>query len=207
MNVPAKNSTDLHVSAHKSVENTWTLPVKKHPTQDEVKKVFFYRRGALYKWRSPKVKAARLVKAPGKGYKDVYAFGTSFREHRLIWILHYGDIPPECEIDHINGNRADNRIENLRLATRAQNQANAKLRKDNTSGYKGVSFHKKHGKWSANISVNGKVVWLGVYDTPEEAHGRYLQEAERLRGIYNPHSLTRSVRDGMATYRDGTEGW
>jgi hypothetical protein len=97
-------------------------------------------------------------------------------EHRVIWEMHYGPIPDGMHVDHENGDKADNRIGNLRLATRSQNKANEKLRKDNKSGFKGV-YRRENGKFRASISVNGKIKKLGNFDTAEEAHLAYCRAA------------------------------
>ncbi len=80
-------------------------------------------------------------------------------------------------IDHINGNSLDNRRENLRIATNAQNLHNRKSNSTNTSGYKGVYWHKPTKKWRAKISVMGKIHYLGQYNTPEEAYAVYCKAA------------------------------
>lgn len=85
-------------------------------------------------------------------------------------------------VDHINGNSLDNRRENLRLATKQQNGANAKLRRDNKAGLKGIYRHQN--RWTAMIGLNGKTIYLGCYDTAEEAHQAYCKKAEELFGEY-----------------------
>lgn len=85
---------------------------------------------------------------------------------------------PECQIDHINGDKRDNRIANLREATSRQNMANSKRRSDNTSGFKGVRKARSPGKWWAYIYVDGKGTYLGTYDSPELAHQAYMKAAK-----------------------------
>jgi hypothetical protein len=84
--------------------------------------------------------------------------------HRLIM-----NAPEGMEVDHINHNRFDNRRENLRLCTKSQNQWNGILRKDNTSGYRGVSYVKRDKVWQAYIRIFGKGLHLGTYKTKSEA--------------------------------------
>lgn len=101
--------------------------------------------------------------------------GTTARKHillhRVILERVLGRVLAENEVpDHINGNGLDNRRENLRVATKAQNHQNAQKRKDNTSGYKGVSLHKETGRYVAYINANSKRFYLGIFPTIEEAY-------------------------------------
>ena len=110
------------------------------------------------------------------GYRQIKIDGRTYKAHRLAW-LHAHGVWPDDEIDHVNGDRADNRIANLRKATWIENQWNARRRVDNTSGFKGVSWHKENTRWRADIRVNGKAMGLGYHDTPEEAHAAYVAAA------------------------------
>jgi hypothetical protein len=102
-----------------------------------------------------------------------------YHAHRLAWLYVYGEWPHR-DIDHINGDATDNRIINLRLATASQNAMNRRLRRDNTSGIKGVSWNKKSGQWLAHIGYGGKILHLGLYDTIEEAKVARLKAAKTL---------------------------
>lgn len=115
-----------------------------------------------------------------RGYRRVVVSGKSYRVHRIIWEMHHGPIPEKLVIDHINGNPSDNRIENLRLATHAENMRNMKMH--NTLGVKGVYRHKK--KYMSTIRTNGVSRYLGVYDTIEEAHAAYKIAAQELHGEF-----------------------
>lgn len=106
----------------------------------------------------------RLPVASGKG-NIVYM-------HRVIVGAKQGE-----QVDHINGDGLDNRRENLRLCTHTENVRNARVRKDNTSGYKGVCWHKRDKKWRAAIRINGKPMWLGYYISKEEAARAYDEAA------------------------------
>lgn len=119
------------------------------------------------------------------GYRRVSVDDSSWAEHRIIWLYVHGFWPPE-EIDHINGNRTDNRILNLRLANRSQNASNARKPITNSSGYKGVGLHKHHGRmrWRASICVNGKQRTLGHRDRPEDAYKLYCEAARKFKGEY-----------------------
>lgn len=97
------------------------------------------------------------------------AYGTAnYAAHRVAWAHYHGEWP-ERDIDHINGVPSDNRIGNLRLCTETQNLANAKLRKNNTSGVKGVYWDKKAKRWSAFITIDKRVTNLGRFETKELA--------------------------------------
>ena len=97
-----------------------------------------------------------------KGYKRVCFDGKQYRAHRVVWALHYGEIPLS-QIDHINGNRLDNRICNLRLASNQENSFNTKIKKNNTSGCTGVTWSQNAKKWMAQIVVNNKTIYLGIF--------------------------------------------
>ena len=88
--------------------------------------------------------------------------------HRLLM-----DAPAGSLVDHINGDTLDCRRENLRFATPRQSVGNIKIRKDNTSGYRGVTWHKRGGKWNARIHNDGRVVSLGLFDDVEDAARAY----------------------------------
>jgi hypothetical protein len=116
-------------------------------------------------------RAQRFVGRPcGKpnkvtGYVEIHAGGRLRYAHRLAWIHARGQIPEGAYIDHINGNRADNRLENLRIASHADNLRNCKLRVDNTSGVKGVSFDASRGQWVASVGRRH----IGRFPTIEQA--------------------------------------
>lgn len=92
--------------------------------------------------------------------------------------------PTGLDVDHINGNGLDNRRENLRLATHAQNQCNQKIRTDNSSGYKGVRWHSGDRRWRARITFQGREIWLGNFSTAELAHAAYCSAAQKLHGQF-----------------------
>ena len=129
------------------------------------KELFDYKDGALY-WkvnRNTGIKRIGLRAGSTNtiGYRQVLIDGKKYAEHRIIYAMHNDEIP--AQIDHINGNRADNRIENLRPANNQQNQHNSKLRSDNKSGIKGVTWHKASKKWAVNLRVNGVLKSFGLY--------------------------------------------
>lgn len=117
------------------------------------------------------------------GYRYIGIDNRDWRAHRIAWLLSTGALPPG-RLDHINGERADNRISNLRLASHSQNLSNRGRQKNNKSGFKGVSYIKADNLWDARISFGRKQYCLGHYRTPEEAHAAYVAAAVRLHGEF-----------------------
>ena len=115
------------------------------------------------------------------GYVYINVDGHRYRAHHLAWLFVHGVWP--SRIDHRNGVRSDNRIDNLREATASQNVWNMSAHKRNTSGFKGVS-KTTSGRWKAAIQANRVAHNLGTFDTPEEAHSAYCRAAEELHGEF-----------------------
>jgi hypothetical protein len=105
--------------------------------------------------------------------------------HRLIWIMHGND--PVPMLDHINGNQLDNRIENLRPANASENQRNQKLRKDSTSGIKGVSWHKESRKWVGQVWHQRKLYKAGSFHDKDECAAAVAQLRTSLHGEFARH--------------------
>lgn len=119
-----------------------------------------------------------------QGYINIHFAGRPRRAHRLAWLYMTGEWP--AMLDHVNGNRADNRFCNLRKATLFQNAQNSRGR-GAVSGLKGAHKAMRAGgriKWNSLIKVKGKSVYLGTFDTPEEAHAAYVAGARRLHGEF-----------------------
>lgn len=114
------------------------------------------------------------------GYIGIRVDYQRYLAHRLAWLHVYGEWPAS-EIDHINGDKTDNRICNLRLATRAENNANTRCRAK--SGFKGVVLT-KYG-YRAAITINNRFKYLGLFKTPEEAHEAYCCAAREAFGDYH----------------------
>lgn len=110
------------------------------------------------------------------GYIVIGIGGRTYYAHRLAWIYTTGAAPRQ--VDHRDGDRGNNRWLNLRPATNQQNVLNSKRAASNTSGFKGVSWHKGGSKWSAYIILDGRKKHLGLHDTPEAAHAAYLAAAK-----------------------------
>lgn len=136
-------------------------------TQAELKNLFDYVDGQLIaKTNNNKRKAGDALRSiTGKGYLGGRINGRTYRVHRLVFLYFHGFMPPQ--VDHIDGNRTNNRIENLREATSSQNNQNRKP--TGSSGIKGVVWHKQSKKWVASICVNRKSVHLGSFLSIEDA--------------------------------------
>lgn len=127
------------------------------------------------------------VRITSRGYDCFSVRGVRFSAHRAIWLLHFGKMPTG-QIDHINGNRTDNRIENLRDVTASQNRMNMVLRSDNKSGVVGV--HRRGSGWVATICARGNRQLLGQFRKFDEAvAARKL--AERQLGFSDRHGARR----------------
>jgi hypothetical protein len=104
------------------------------------------------------------------GYIRIYLANHSWKAHNLVWALFHDTPPNGFMIDHVNRIKNDNRIQNLRLATSAQNSFNSAVYCTNTSGYRGVHFHKASQKYLAYIYSNNKRIDIGRFDSALEAH-------------------------------------
>jgi hypothetical protein len=120
----------------------------------------------------------------GGGYRQIQIDGRVYPAHCLAWLYQTNEWP--AEIDHINGDRADNRWCNFRLATHSQNMGNQKARSDTTSWFKGVYWDKRRSKWRAVISINGKRISLGSFDAdkPYLAYAAYALAARKHFGDF-----------------------
>lgn len=119
-----------------------------------------------------------------KGYITICVDKTHFYAHRLAWFLHYGKWP--CRyVDHIDGDKTNNIITNLREATTSQNKANSPaIRVATKSKLKGVSWYASEGKWGARIGVNYNRIFLGLFSERKNAHAAYLRAAKKYFGEF-----------------------
>jgi hypothetical protein len=171
--------------------NSGVLTWKRRPLK------FFKDARACNTWNA--IYPGRVAGTLTRGYIRINVSLVFYDAHRLGWLIMYGEWPEE--IDHINGIRTDNRIENLRKATRAQNCQNLSIRKSNTSGFIGASWNKKKKKWSSSIMVNYKNKFLGYYETAQDAHRAYLAGKIKYH-TFNPIP-TRSQTWQEAEYQSG----
>lgn len=164
-------------------------------TQEELKKLMWYNPNTgVFRWLvhrnsrggkvRPGVEVGNFMTGAGlTRYKETAIDGERFLLHRLAFLYMTGELPP-AEVDHINGDGTDNRWVNLRLATSSQNKMNVRLKANNTSGYRGVIWHRKGKKWQASIKVHGKDHYLGLFSTPEEAHAVWMKAAKQRFGEF-----------------------
>jgi HNH endonuclease/AP2 domain len=117
------------------------------------------------------------------GYRVISINNRIYLAHRLAFLLMTGDYPKD-RVDHINGDRSDNRWANLRECSHAQNLANTGLWKSNSSGIKGVCWDKSRNKWQSKIKVNGKMLHLGRYDNKEDAARAVSEAYDKIYGEY-----------------------
>lgn len=150
-------------------------------TQAELKSQLHYDpETGVFTWsirKAIKTKVGSMAGNVKHGYVYIKINNRSYRAHRLAWLYVYG-VMPDRQIDHMNGLRDDNRLSNLRLVNNSENQQNIfKIKSNNTSGYRGVSFEKNESKYRAEIMVDGKSIFLGRYDNAEDA-GKAYQTAK-----------------------------
>lgn len=127
-----------------------------------------------------------------QGYIYIVIAKRKYGAHRLAWLYMTGAWPA-AQVDHRDGSKSNNRFDNLREATNAQNHQNISVSRSGTSGYLGVTFDKAKGRWQAQIKVEGRYKFLGRHDTPEQAFDAYCLAKAGL------HTFNPSVRCGRAT--------
>lgn len=155
--------------------------MKKVLTQGRLKELLFYDENIemfRYAKPRPRIKVGDIAGYLNQsGYRSVMLDGKHYLEHRLIWLYFYGEFPSglQNQIDHIDGNRTNNKLTNLRLCSNSQNQMNTCRQDNNTSGFRGVSYHKLTGKYQTRIKnpSTNKREYLGLYLTAEEASEVY----------------------------------
>jgi len=151
-------------------------------TQEEAREYFHYEDGELYRRkltnRSSKI-GEKVGSLFGTGYRRMSWRNKSVAHHRVVWIYHYGSVTGQ--IDHINRNKCDNRIENLRCVTASVNASNRGTSSSNSSGVVGVSFNTAQGKWKVSINTDSGRKYLGYYKDKNEAI-KVRKDAEIIHG-------------------------
>jgi len=153
-------------------------------TKEYLQSIFDYKDGKLF-WKVKKAQRLNIGDEAGcldKGYLTTGLNGKVYRNHRLIFLMHHGYLPKE--VDHKDNDQLNNRIENLRPATRSQNCSNKEIGTTNTSGVKGVSWSKHNNKWRAKCKINGKTIHLGYYTDLESAKEDMQKFREKLHGDF-----------------------
>ena len=154
---------------------------------DVLREIFEYRDTHLY-WRRRRQGTRDINKPAGcienSGYRRIHLNKKMYKAHRLIWAHQHGYYP-DGHIDHIDGNRSNNAIDNLRLATHSENLCNRGKTSNNSSGYKGVYKCRRSGKWIGKIMKDYKEHHLGRFDTAEKAHQAYEDAASKLHGQFH----------------------
>ena len=148
--------------------------------------IFYYQDGKLYwlKSGSGRILNKEVGHVTVKGYRTVKIKNKNYQVHRIIWEMFNNPIPDGFEIDHINRNRDDNKLENLRLCTRSQQISNTGLFKTNQTGFRGVSWREDTQKYRSLIYFNGKGIHLGYFKDIKEAGLAYNQKARELFGEF-----------------------
>jgi hypothetical protein len=150
-------------------------------TQDRLKKLLRYSpdEGIFYCRGGGLVRGAHN----GRGYRRIRIDRKRYLTHILAWLYEVGEMP-QRQIDHINGDKNDNRFQNLRLSTQAENIANKRRQSNNKSGFKGVCLDKRRGKYKAEIQKGTYKKFLGYFVDPSEAHEAYVAAAQIIHGEF-----------------------
>lgn len=156
-------------------------------TQDYLNTIFTYENGELY-WNVDKGNNAKAGKLAGciKRYRLIRLNNRLYGAHVLIWAMHFG--MPKTNIDHINMNELDNRIENLRLADKSQNGCNRPKQANNKSGFKNVSWYKRYKKWKVALRANKKDITIGYFEDLELAALVAQEARDKYHCQYARHS-------------------
>lgn len=170
--------------------------IRKLPERDELLRVLSYdHESGELRWRDRNDPGFNSASLSGKvaghlardGYVRLYMRGVSYTAHRVIWKMVTGDEPPQY-VDHIDGNKSNNKWDNLRLASHAENKQNSTTPKSNRSGVKGVCWIARRRKWQAVVSANGKSEWLGRFNSKDDAAAAVERARDKLHGEFACHA-------------------
>lgn len=159
-----------------------------HDAIDMLRKIFHYNSETgefRYKYSRGSASKGSLagIIDTADGYRVIRVLGRQYAAHRVAFALTYNRWPqPLC--DHINGDKLDNRIVNLREATHTDNLCNSRTPKSNKSGYKGVHWHKRDKRWRARVKLNRKEYVCGHFKTVEEAAQAVAKKRQELHGEF-----------------------
>jgi len=161
------------------------------PTQEEIHKYFIYiPETGVFLNRITRSNQAKEGHQSGcvdqTGYIYIYFKMTRLLAHRMAWMYMYG-IEPDGQIDHINGDRTDNRIANLRVSTAHQNARNRGLSKNSSTGFKNISWNAERGSWEVSIKMNGKKAFFKRFKILQEAQRAAISAREELHGEFANH--------------------
>ena len=151
----------------------WSFRDRKHFRSDE----------SFKSWNTRYANAVTFKSTDGRGYLRASIKDKDYKAHLVAWALYYGKWPL-CEVDHINGDKKDNSLNNLRSATSSQNKMNVHPRNGCSSQYKGVCWNVKRKKWESRIAFNGKTLHLGYFVDEIEAANRYTDASKLYHGEY-----------------------
>ncbi len=157
-------------------------------TQAELHEIFYYQDGNLiYKKKRWKGNAGQIAGSlDGKGYLRIRINWVRYSIHRLIWLYHYGKFPKKL-LDHIDGNRLNNKIENLREASYYENNINCVKQSNNTSGYKNITWNKEKQKWQVKCNSYGKKYHAGYFVNLNDAIEAAVKLREKVHGNFAKH--------------------
>lgn len=175
---------ELRILSNKTAPKTkWEL------TPDTAREIFEYRNGELF-WKVSRGNVQEGEKAGvinSRGYLQVMLQKKNYLGHRIIFLIHHGYMP--AEIDHIDGNTRNNRIENLREATHEQNIANIGLRKTNTSGAKNVSYRESEKKWEVAVTFKGERFYGGRFSDFTSAQEAAVRLRDKVHKEFANHGI------------------
>lgn len=118
------------------------------------------------------------------GYINLSILKSNYLLHRLMWLWYYGEFDEGMEIDHIDGDKSNNAIYNLRLATRQENATNRGVQSNNKSGIKNVFLDKRSGKWLVKMKVQDKYKWFGLHESLELAELVAVEASSKYQGTF-----------------------